>query len=267
MSCQPASRNQIDAALGSARAIPSGTPSYAFRACATPPPATAGPRGKLGQSTTPAQRSANERCHGPPHRTVAHDSDRTDAAQIVAAAAAAGFRYVGMRLAPARPGEPQHPMLGDTPMTWETLARLADTSVEVLDFDIFRLRRDTDVDAFLPVLDAGTRLGAAHLLVAVDDPDEARMVEVFGRACDAGAGFGLTRRIHALDRRQITGAGGAFHTPRRSAQRPAAQPRDPAHGTREDRPGGGARPPCDGGLADAARTTGRHRPGRLTGRR
>jgi len=118
--------------------------------------------------------------------------------QIVAAAAAAGFRYVGMRLAPARPGEPQHPMLGDTPMMRETLARLADTGVEVFDFDIFRLRPDTDVGAFLPVLDAGARLGAAHLLVAVDDPDEARMVEVFGRACDAGAGFGLTMNLEFM---------------------------------------------------------------------
>ena len=118
--------------------------------------------------------------------------------QIVTAAAEAGFRHVGMRLAPARPGEPQHPMLGDTPMMRETLARLADTGVAVFDFDIFRLRPDTDVDAFLPVLDAGARLGARHLLVAVDDPDEARMVEVFGRACDAGARFGLTMNLEFM---------------------------------------------------------------------
>ena len=89
-------------------------------------------------------------------------------------------------------------MLGDTPMMRETLARLADTGVAVFDFDIFRLRPDTDVDAFLPVLDAGARLGAKHLLVAVDDPDEARMVEVFGRACDAGARFGLTMNLEFM---------------------------------------------------------------------
>jgi len=117
--------------------------------------------------------------------------------EMVAAAAAAGFRHVGLRLAPARPGEAQHPMLGDTPMLRETLARLGDTGVSVLDFDILRLRFDTDVAGFLPVLDAGARLGGKHVLVAVDD-DDPRTIDVFGRLCDAGTRFGLTMDLEFM---------------------------------------------------------------------
>jgi sugar phosphate isomerase/epimerase len=118
--------------------------------------------------------------------------------QIVTAAAEAGFKHVGVRLAPARAGEPQHPMLGDTPMMRETLSRLADTGVTVLDFDILRLRADTDIDAFKPVLEAGARLGAKHLLVAVDDADETVMPAVFARACDAGREFDLTMNLEFM---------------------------------------------------------------------
>ena len=98
--------------------------------------------------------------------------------EIVTCAADAGFKYLGVRLAPARPGEGQHPMLGDTPMMRETLARLRDTGVEVFDIDILRLQPNTDIKAFEPVLAAGARLGAKHLLVAVDHEDEPRMADV-----------------------------------------------------------------------------------------
>jgi sugar phosphate isomerase/epimerase len=118
--------------------------------------------------------------------------------QIVMAAAEAGIRYVGFRLAPARPGEPQHPMLGDTPMMRETLSRLAETGVAAFDFDILRLSASTDIEAFKPVMAAGARLGAKHLLVAVDGDDESQMVDLFGQACDAGREFGLTMNLEFM---------------------------------------------------------------------
>jgi sugar phosphate isomerase/epimerase len=80
----------------------------------------------------------------------------------------------------------------------ETRSRLADTGVTVLDFDILRLRADTDIDAFKPVLEAGANLGAKHLLVAVDDADESVMPAVFARACDAGREFGLTMNLEFM---------------------------------------------------------------------
>jgi sugar phosphate isomerase/epimerase len=117
--------------------------------------------------------------------------------QVVAAAAEAGLRYVGLRLSPARPGEAQHPMIGDTPMMRETLARTNDTGVSILDFDIIRLRAETDVGSYVPVLEAGARLGAKHVLVAIDE-DDPRLVEVFGRLCDVGRQFDLSMNVEFM---------------------------------------------------------------------
>lgn len=62
--------------------------------------------------------------------------------ELVSAAAGAGFDAVGIRVWPAA-DEPAYPMLGDTPMMRETLARLADTGLRVLDVEVLRLRPDT----------------------------------------------------------------------------------------------------------------------------
>ena len=118
--------------------------------------------------------------------------------ELVTMAAEAGFRHVGFRLSPARPDEAQHPMIGDTPMMRDTLARLADTGVSVFDFDIIRLRVDTDVDRYESVLDAAARLGARHALVAVDDADEARMADVFGELCDRGRRAGIDMSLEFM---------------------------------------------------------------------
>jgi hypothetical protein len=65
--------------------------------------------------------------------------------ELVSTAAAAGYSHVGLRLIAATATEPQHAMIGDTPMVRETRARLDATGLQVLDVEIFRLKPDTDV--------------------------------------------------------------------------------------------------------------------------
>lgn len=108
----------------------------------------------------------------------------------VAAGAAAGFDAVGIRVAPAA-DEKVWPMLGDTPTMRETLARMADTGVGVLDVELIMLRPDLDRDAVLAVLDAGHRLGARFVLTLGYDPDEARLTDRFGWLCAQAAERGL----------------------------------------------------------------------------
>lgn len=110
---------------------------------------------------------------------------------MVACAAAAGYSYVGLRLLPATETEPTWPMVGDTPMVREIQRRLADTGVSVLDVEIFRLRPETDVRDYLAALETGARLGAKHVLVAGNDPVEARLVERLAALCEIGAPLGL----------------------------------------------------------------------------
>lgn len=109
----------------------------------------------------------------------------------VACAAEAGFSHVGLRLIAATPTEPQHDLVADAPLRRDVERRLADTGVQVLDVEIFRLRSETVVGDFEPVIATAARLGARELLVAGNDPDEARLVDRFGAFCALAARHGL----------------------------------------------------------------------------
>ena len=119
--------------------------------------------------------------------------------ELVSTAAAAGYSHVGLRLIPATPTEPQHAMIGDTPVVRETRARLDATGVQVLDVEIFRLKPDTDVarDA-QGIVETGARLGAKHLLVAGNDPDEARLTDNFAALCDLAARHGIAPQLEFM---------------------------------------------------------------------
>jgi sugar phosphate isomerase/epimerase len=112
--------------------------------------------------------------------------------EMVGCAADAGYTHVGLRLIPATDNEPTWPVIGDTPLVRELEHRLADCGVRTLDIEIFRLRPDTVVERYLPALETGARLGAQHVLVAGNDPDEPRLTERFAALCVLGAPLGLT---------------------------------------------------------------------------
>jgi len=110
---------------------------------------------------------------------------------MVSCAAEAGFSHVGIRLIPATPTEPQYDLVGDTPLVREIARRLADTGVVVLDVEIFRLKPDTQTADYEAAIATAARLGAKYLLVAGNDPDEARLIDRFGAFCDLAARYGL----------------------------------------------------------------------------
>ena len=110
---------------------------------------------------------------------------------MVSCAADAGYRHIGIRLIAATPTEPQYDLIGDTPLLREVERRLADTGVQVLDVEIFRLKPDTRVADYEAAVATAARLGARHLLVAGNDPDEARLTATFGAFCDLAQRYGL----------------------------------------------------------------------------
>ncbi len=112
--------------------------------------------------------------------------------QLLQLAAQAGCAFADLRLLPATPGGPHHPLQDDAPMLRETLAVMAGTGVGVLDLEVLRIGERFDLGALRPFLEAGQRLGARHILVAGDDPDEARLTANFAALCEAAAPHGLT---------------------------------------------------------------------------
>jgi sugar phosphate isomerase/epimerase len=126
---------------------------------------------------------------------------------MVTCAALAGFSHVGIRLLPATPTEPQYDLVGDTPLRREVERRLEDTGVKVLDVEIFRLKPDTRVGDYEAALATAARLGASQLLVAGNDPDEARLIDSFGAFCDLAASYGLSASLEFMpwtDARDLT---------------------------------------------------------------
>jgi sugar phosphate isomerase/epimerase len=111
--------------------------------------------------------------------------------QMVTCAAEAGYSHVGIRLLPATPTEPQYDIVGDTPLLREVERRLTDTGIKVLDVEIFRIKPDTRVGDYEAAIASAARLGASELLVAGNDPDEARLADTFAALCDLAASYGL----------------------------------------------------------------------------
>jgi sugar phosphate isomerase/epimerase len=116
--------------------------------------------------------------------------------ELVEIAGAAGFRHVGLRLHPAAPpGERQHPMLGDSPMRRDTLARMRHTGVAVFDFGVFRLKRSVDLAAFEPVLESAAVLGARAAVVNGDEPDPQVLADLLHRLCELGRPYGIRMNL------------------------------------------------------------------------
>jgi sugar phosphate isomerase/epimerase len=118
--------------------------------------------------------------------------------QMIQLAADTGCAAAGLRLLPAAPGGIAHRLMDDAPMLRETLAVMAGTGVKVLDLEIIRIGAAFDAREYLPFLDVGSQLGAAHVLVASDDPDEARLTERFAALCDVLQPYGLTADLEFM---------------------------------------------------------------------
>ena len=104
--------------------------------------------------------------------------------QMIDVAARAGYRYVGLRATRVTPDEVLYDLAHDRALMQETKARLADTGVEVLDFELFRMDPALEPESFAGVLDAAAELGARHIIAQLPDPDRERAVARFARLCD-----------------------------------------------------------------------------------
>jgi sugar phosphate isomerase/epimerase len=112
--------------------------------------------------------------------------------ETVTVAAAAGCRHVGLRLLGGQPGRDPMPIMTDPTIRRETLSRLADTGLSVLDANTARLIPETDTAAFEPFLALAAEFGARHVLASGDDPDEGRLIANFAHLAAAAQRYGLT---------------------------------------------------------------------------
>jgi len=85
---------------------------------------------------------------------------------LVSVAAAAGFKNIGIRLtATPSVGGPPYDALHDGPVLRETLRRLADTGVSVLDTEFLRFEPEHPAGVPEGFLEVSAKLGAKNVLV------------------------------------------------------------------------------------------------------
>ncbi|WGD49418.1 sugar phosphate isomerase/epimerase [Bradyrhizobium sp. CB1650] len=113
-------------------------------------------------------------------------------------AAKLGYQAIGVRIEPAAPGSDFSPLVSDPTMLRETVRRIEDTGVPVFDVEIARLGADFRPERFAAFLEIAGKLKARAILVAGDDPDEARLTDSFAEFCRAAAPYGLTADLEFM---------------------------------------------------------------------
>jgi sugar phosphate isomerase/epimerase len=113
-------------------------------------------------------------------------------------AARCGYQAVGIRIQPASLGGDFSPLIEDRSLLAATRAAMAETGVGIFDVEIVRLAADFEATTLKPFLDVCATLGARAVLVAGDDPDEARLTASFAAFCQAAAPYGLTADLEFM---------------------------------------------------------------------
>jgi sugar phosphate isomerase/epimerase len=111
---------------------------------------------------------------------------------LVSAAAAAGYDCVGLRLI----GVPGQVLPAFEQRELER--RLADSGMQVLDVEIFRLEEGTRIQDFEPALAVSQRVRASEILVHGADVDDSRLADSFARLCELAGKYGLRANIEPM---------------------------------------------------------------------
>jgi len=115
----------------------------------------------------------------------------------------AGFDAVGIRAAAIGPTEEEWPMGVGSPMLAETLRRMADTGVRVLDAEIIRIDPHTVIAKYEPLFETAAALNASFINVMGDDPDLHRARDTFAALAEATRPYGLRPTIEAIPYMQV----------------------------------------------------------------
>lgn len=118
--------------------------------------------------------------------------------QLIDAAQAGGFDAICLRLVAPLPTDTVFPVVGQEPTIRDIAARLDTTGVRILDMEAVWLMPHTDVQSLMPAMDLAARLGAQHVLVVGNDPDQGRLAANFAALCDSSESLDLGVVLEAM---------------------------------------------------------------------
>ena len=137
-------------------------------------------------------------------------SHRCTPVETLRIAAQTGYPFVGLRLWPNAAGAPQQHLLDQPQALRETLAAQRDTGVGVFDLEIIRINADFDPHTWDALYDVGAQLQAKAILVAGDDPDEARLTANYARLCEVMQPYGMTADLEFMPWTEVKDAQAAL---------------------------------------------------------
>jgi sugar phosphate isomerase/epimerase len=141
-----------------------------------------------------------------------------DPVAAIELAAKLGYQAVGLRITPAAPGGDFSPLIEQPALLKVTVAQLKATGLSVFDVEIVRLDARFDAKTLKPFLDVCGALGAKAILVAGDDPDEARLTASYAEFCQAARPYGLTADLEFMPFTQVRNANAALRIVTKAAQ-------------------------------------------------
>ena len=169
-----------------------------------------------------------------------------DPLQLIDAAAAGGFDSIGLRIVAPMPTDRIVPVIGDEVLIRKIQSRLRDSGIDILDIEAIWLGPDSDANSYVAAFETGARLGAKHVLVVGNDPDERRVTDNVARLCTLAAPFGLKVMLEFIPYCQTRTVEAAHRVVTRAAQANAGVLVDALHLSRS----GGS--PADIRLLDPA---------------
>ncbi|HEV2510726.1 sugar phosphate isomerase/epimerase family protein [Bosea sp. (in: a-proteobacteria)] len=136
----------------------------------------------------------------------------------VQAAAAAGYDAAGLRLIAPHGLELAHPIVGDKALIRQIRSVAADLGVSFLDGEVFTLLPQTNVEAWLPVIETAAEFGMPLMQIASEDPEQARAADNLGRIADVASGHGIKIAIEFMRWRSAATIEGAAELARASGR-------------------------------------------------
>jgi sugar phosphate isomerase/epimerase len=150
---------------------------------------------------------------------------RPDALSV---AAAVGVRRVCLRLAPAHAGDPVPDVLREPGGVARLRRQVGDAGLGVLDVEVLRLRPEDAVRDHERTLEAAAELGAAHVLVIGNDPDEDRTAERLVGLCELAEPLGVRPALEFMAFTAVPDLAACLRIVQRAGRRPGVLV-DPLH--------------------------------------
>ncbi|TXI63278.1 MAG: sugar phosphate isomerase/epimerase [Limnohabitans sp.] len=144
------------------------------------------------------------------HSLAYLSSHRCTPAEAIRIAAQTGYQFVGLRLWPNAPGAPQQHLLDQPAALREALATQKETGVGVFDLEIIRINEQFDPHTWDALYDVGAQLQAKAILVAGDDPDEARLTDNYARLCEVMKPYGMSADLEFMPWTEVKDAKSAL---------------------------------------------------------